>query len=529
MYQRQVMDAARAPRCSLLGLAALISLSLPLPSTGFAQDAAEVPDSTSHADTPSEEAPQEGGAWWGQGGEAEADAEASADASTQADAQPAEEATPEKERTARFDFGSYGRVNVGSDMRGSSGRDNDLVSFGPRVDEGSYAELEFRREDQIGDIESAIVATLGFAGPFFHFDAKFEEGIAIRNLYAEARHVFTEGLSVWAGSRMVRGDDIYLLDFWPLDNLNLLGGGLRYSDYDKWDLSLSMGLSRPDTPFQTQEVDVLAADGFTAEKFLLLDRPRMTVGSKLTHFPLGRGETALKGVLYGEYHQVSAGKRERPGADGIDTEILPADQGFVLGGEIGGWMVENRAFLNLFVKYGHGLGAYNPLGLPILIGRVVEADNASELIAGISGNYETGDVGVMLGGYYRRFSDVGETPLDSGLMTEGAIAVRPHYYFNDYFGVAADLSFQALERAELDEITGKVKGGKVYKAALIPFISPFGRGNYTRPHIRAIYAFTRRNNDARRLYPVEDTRSQRNVEHFLGLGVEWWFNSTSYQ
>ena len=27
-------------------------------------------------------------------------------------------------------------------------------------------------------------------------------------------------MGIWAGSRMYRGDDIYLLDFWPLDNLN---------------------------------------------------------------------------------------------------------------------------------------------------------------------------------------------------------------------------------------------------------------------------------------------------------------------
>ena len=30
------------------------------------------------------------------------------------------------------------------------------------------------------------------------------------------------------------------------------------------------------------------------------------------------------------------------------------------------------------------------------------------------------------------------------------------------------------------------------------------------------------------LYPVEDVFAQRKAEHFLGLGAEWWFNSSSY-
>jgi hypothetical protein len=28
---------------------------------------------------------------------------------------------------------------------------------------------------------------------------------------------------------MYRGDDVYLLNWWPLDNLNMVGGGARYN------------------------------------------------------------------------------------------------------------------------------------------------------------------------------------------------------------------------------------------------------------------------------------------------------------
>ncbi len=63
---------------------------------------------------------------------------------------------------------------------------------------------------------------------------------------------------------------------------------------------------------------------------------------------------------------------------------------------------------------------------------------------------------------------------------------------------------------------------------MLPFFSPLGRGTYTRPHIRLIYSLTVRDDGARALYPALDPRSAANVEHFLGVGAEWWFSSSSY-
>jgi maltoporin len=63
---------------------------------------------------------------------------------------------------------------------------------------------------------------------------------------------------------------------------------------------------------------------------------------------------------------------------------------------------------------------------------------------------------------------------------------------------------------------------------VIPYFSPAGRGSYKRPQFRLLYAITSRDAGARALYPAEDVFAQRKVEHFIGLGVEWWFNSSSY-
>jgi len=77
--------------------------------------------------------------------------------------------------------------------------------------------------------------------------------------------------------------------------------------------------------------------------------------------------------------------------------------------------------------------------------------------------------------------------------------------------------------------TGEQVGGGEWKLGVIPFYSPAGRGTYTRPHLRIIYNATFRNAGARALYPTLDRRSVQSVEHFFGFGVEWWFDSTSYQ
>lgn len=42
-----------------------------------------------------------------------------------------------------FDFGSYGRVGIGSDLRGHTGHAVNVVSFGSRLEKPAYLELNF--------------------------------------------------------------------------------------------------------------------------------------------------------------------------------------------------------------------------------------------------------------------------------------------------------------------------------------------------------------------------------------------------
>ena len=153
----------------------------------------------------------------------------------------------------RFEFGSYGRVYAASDLRGGTGRGTNVVAFGPRiVDEGNYAELELRREDKWNErVKGRVVATLALFPPFFHFTGKPEQAIGVRNLYAQGTY---DNVTMWAGSRMYRGDDIYLLNWWPLDNQNTVGGGVGAPVYKTETLETILqfhaGQQRLDNPYQ---------------------------------------------------------------------------------------------------------------------------------------------------------------------------------------------------------------------------------------------------------------------------------------
>lgn len=426
-----------------------------------------------------------------------------------------------------FHFGSYSRIIAASDLDGRTGRQNLLTTWGPRVDEAdTYAEIEFRREDRFAGMDTSFVASIAFFGPLFHYDGEISERIAVRNFFARVQNLLTPGLEVWAGSRMWRGDDVYLFNFWPLDNLNMVGGGFNYSIEDIGELAFAAGLAQPNDPFQRQEVLVPARVGFTPESVVFLDRPRAVFAGRLTLWPFSRtAREGVKAILYGEGHYLSGGqRRDEEGA----LEVLPEDAGWVVGAQVGGYLADQNTFVNLFVRYARGLGAYDPLGVPFREGSVIQTGRAEELRIALSANWEVDMFGLQIGAYYRYFRDADPNIFGRGTLTEGAINARPMLWFGRFVGLAIDVSYSGVAAAAINETTGSPEGGSIFKLGIVPFISPFGRGTYTRPHLRLIYSLTVRDDDARALYPPLDPRSANNVEHFLGIGVEWWFSSSSY-
>jgi len=441
----------------------------------------------------------------------------------------AENPSPDR---GRFEFGSYGRIGIASDLGGGPGRQANIVSYGTRIDEDSYAELELRREDTFEDnIHTKVVATLALFPPFFHFSGDQANAIAVRNLYAQATY---GDWTMWIGSRMYRGDDIYLLDWWPLDNQNTVGGGFGVKLASDTTIAAHIGMQRLDNSYQYEQIPVQAPYGVGATSVTLLDRPRTIETLKLTqffrnnaHHHMLQSDTAgLKAILYGEAQELPAGVYQDP------TTLLqspyPADTGFLIGGELAYWTGQRDTFIQLLVRYANGLAAYDPLAAPTTFANDKTTAGSSETLVALGGNWESGMLGVLYGGYLRSFRDGDPSATSMNKYDEGTLVVRPQLYFGQHWGLAVEGSYQERRYAFIDPNTGTQLDASEWRGGIMPYFSPSGRGSYKRPQLRIIYAITDRNQGARDLYPAQDVFAQRSLEHFMGLQAEWWFNSSSY-
>ena len=453
---------------------------------------------------------------------------------TSAHAVPAPPAPPppaKPEHEGSFQFGSYGRIWAAWDMRGGTGRGTNVVAFGPRiVDEGSYVELELRREDTWDEkTKSRLVTTLAAFPPFFHFTGDHTNSIAVRNLYAQGTY---DRVTVWAGSRMYRGDDIYLLNWWPLDNQNTIGGGVggtvwKSGGYETV-AQAHVGQQRLDNPFQYQQVPVVAPFGFGTVDVTKLDRPRTIETFKLTQFIRDSAEAAngFKVIVYGELHELAAGVMRDTLTD--KDKPLPDDFGWLLGSQLTLFTGKNDTYASLFMRHARGVAAYDPLAVPITFALDRKVTGASETQVALAGNYGHESFSVIGAAYMRFFRDASPAETSTQKYDEGAVVVRPNLFLGERFGVSVEGSYQqrriAIVRPGDD---GPLTAG-VTKIGFMPYFSPSGRGSFRRPQIRLLYVASIRDSGARGLYPAEDPFSQRSVEHYAGIGAEWWFNSSSY-
>jgi maltoporin len=443
-----------------------------------------------------------------------------------------------------FRFGSYGRAIAGSDLRGGKPEKVNIVAHGPRIVEDSYLELEFSYgfvRPRGGDdyLVMRPIITLAFDGTLFHDTGEFDAHPALRNMYLDAR--IAKHVSAWAGSRMYRGDDIYLFDYWPLDDQNMIGAGVALSQpigevngepvKQAVDLAAAVGFNRLNHPFQFQEISVAnPVQGATTVEQLNRQRAVASVTASYVTFPEGDGIGA-KAKVHAEVHQLPSGTRKR---DDGTLEALPADSGFLIGGEVGVFGMAPRdsgyrRHLNLFARYAKGLAAFDELAPPTSFGRELETSHASELSFGVSGNYDFEFGQLMLGALSRRFIDADTTSVDADDGWEYAIAARPLARIVRDFYVGGDISYQARFPRGLNEITLRAEDPAEFQIAPMIVFSPMGPSAYDRPQLRLVYRAAHLNDGARDLYVPDDPRHDHEWVWFLGLQAEWWFNSSTYR
>ncbi|MSP25279.1 MAG: hypothetical protein EXR75_08975 [Myxococcales bacterium] len=456
-------------------------------------------------------------------------------------AEPPSSAPPPTEgaHTGGFAFGSYGRVHAATDAEGRPTRDTDIVAHGSRLDLDTYVELELRRDDRwlAVDADTSVVATLALGAPVFHHDGRFDASIAVRNLYFEERDLGTPGLAVWVGSRMLRGDNIYLLDWWPLDERLAVGGGVRYEAPTRTIAEVQLGFGRPDNPFYHQLSERPAAAGqFGATTVALLDRQRLIGSARIEQrIRIGAAAAGLKLVGYGEGHSLPAGERESAlGA----RATLPPETGFVVGAQLGAMTGERDGFIHVFARYAGGIAAYGPFSAPDGLGVDRSTAGAHELVVATSANYELGPAAISLGAYVRSFRNA-SAALDFADVDEVIAIVRPQLWLSRFAGIALEGNYQLAMRGVVVDVDPEAEDagvvgssapaplvGRVAKVSVMPFLSPAGRGSFKRPLLWLAYTATFRDEGARMLYPVDDPFRTRSIDHYFGLAAEWWFGQT---
>ena len=453
-------------------------------------------------------------------------------------------------RDEGFRFGSYGRVTAGTDLRGGKPERILVVAHGPRIVEPSYLELEFSYGFEIHKgfegVNSYLamrpVITLAFDDTLFHDTGNFDAHPAIRNMFLDAR--LSRTLSMWVGSRMYRGDDIYLFDYWPLDDQNTVGAGLLYrallfpqheqgDEAHMLELSGHVGWNRLNQPFQFQQIDV-ANPVQGATTVVQLNRQRMVASATASYIQQGPpNDVSFKVKLHGEVHELPSGTRKR---DDGTFEALPADSGFLIGGEVslfnlGGDQVDHRfrRHLNLFTRYAKGLAAFDELAPPTTFGADLKTQHASELTFGASGNWDSKLGNMMLGALSRRFIDATGNAISPNNGWEYALDVRPlAKVARDWF-LGADLSYQARFPNGLNPITLRAEDASVFELAPMAVFSPMGPSAYDRPQLRFVYRAAHLNDGALDLYVPDDPRHAHAWVHFIGVQAEWWFNSSTYK
>ena len=452
---------------------------------------------------------------------------------------PSIETTSIPPKDAGFRFGSYGRVSAGSDLRGGKPEQVLIVAHGPRIVEPSYLELEFsygfHRDHDGNRIVVRPVLTLAFDGTLFHDTGEFDAQPALRNMFLDAS--LGADVTAWVGSRMYRGDDIYLFDYWPLDDLNTIGAGVQYSPRvhiaggeERLQGGAHVGFNRLLNDFQFQEVDVPnPVQGATTVD--QLNRQRTVASASVAYLSLpDAGEIGAKLKVHGEYHALPAGTRKR--MDGT-FEALPADTGFLLGAQLGvfGFSSDKRfrRHINVFTRYAKGLAAFDELAPPTTFGMDLTTERANEFTVALSANWDMDIANLMVGALSRRFVDADTNSTDPDDGWEYAIGARPLVRVVPDWFLGADVSYQARFPQGLNAITLRAEDPSVFQIAPMIAWSPMGPSGYDRPQLRLVYRAAHLNAGARNLYVPDDPRHDDEWVHFLGFQAEWWFNSSTYR
>lgn len=424
-------------------------------------------------------------------------------------------------------IGSYGRADAATRLDGQGGETVTVVSHPGRLHADPYLELDLAWDFEADDgARFRSLVTPALTGDLFHYTGEFDAALAVRNLYVEADRFGLGGVSVWAGSRMYRGDDVYLLDFWPLDSLNTVGGGIAWGD-ERTAVSAHVGVNRlADGDWQYQQVAEPLPGGVASEWVTVLDRQRLIASLKGSR-ELPVGKVVLRPKLSMEMHAMPEGEREVE--DPAVTQALPAERGGVLGGQLSMWGQAAPFYVHLFYRHATGIAATGELFVPedgLADDRSVGA--AREDLAALAANWDAGPVSLAAGAYVRSFVDADGEAVDVDDYWETVVALRPTVYPTEHVALQVEASREWRRPNGLNPRTDAFDRPSITRLSFVPAVQP-RRGTFARPQVHLRYSAILLDQDARDWFNPDDVRVDGPALHEVGIGAEWWLNSVSYR
>lgn len=409
---------------------------------------------------------------------------------------------------------SYGRMPVGINLspggQGGAGSPAQIVAHPPRLDADPYVEMGMAVWKYLDDADLMLKTTPAIQGEWFAYSGAWAAQLAVREMYMAAELPLGR---LWAGARMYRGRDLYLLDFWPMDDLDLVGGGggVRW-DSGRADLALGLNRLRGDAwQYQTRAVPV--EGGVGTEEVLTLDRQRAVAALSAEQI-LGANEAKV----YLEGHFLPAGTRY---LDDHLTETLPSDGGFAAGIA---WRVgDEDAWAQLWYRGALGLAALDELQIPSgAFDTQYRTTAARRHRIALEGGWLKGSSGWMAGGYFDRYADA-DGVRDQDDRWEGAAAARYQWLSGNHLCMGLELSGQWLAPDGLNPRSQQPELGQILRLQFLPAWQ-LSYGHRYRPQLRLQYSLSLLNQGARLQFPAEDLRAQAAVQHRIGLAAEWWMD-----
>ena len=410
-----------------------------------------------------------------------------------------------------FKYGMYGRVNVLADSELESAKKISLATYSDRLYKDSYQEMTFQ---YIFSKESRVQTTLSISEPYFHQTGQFKLQSALREAYLEQK---VSEIYIWAGSRMVRGQDVYQFDMWPLYHWNLFGGGFFSSFVD---LHFGSNQLLTEEELNAYIRNYPKRGGVGAEAAQVVDRPRWVLNLKLHHDLIKNDTVRLNAGFICELHwQKSSIKEEND----YRTYYLKEQKGSAFGAALSG----NLKKLNYYFssKFESGLATFDPMHPFTITLAETKQDDRKRLLTSLSLLYPLSKVDISFAAYHLYINDGDENEDDWDDRSEWQTAIRADYYPVKPFIVSLSYNIELLDPK-----------GPLYETDMSerPMNNRFGlglsvqnnQGFYSRPRISLLCFLDNLNDSARLLYPEKDRRYKQSTVFTFGIFAEWWFDSS---